>query len=184
MLAQATASSDNPTGNVTIVKREKESPPNINRGDMTITELEESQLSIDNESMTVTKFEENRSNINREAMAITDVDDSKGEMQHDTNVDNERNQGEMLVESDRQGVVFATSDRTNGEIRQETSTTGQGSGEGVLTYGDAANGKIPGIEGTEYTYEQDVEQNATNYEDYVQQSDQIEVWPPNIILFS
>ena len=210
LLAQATTSSGGPTTiNVSAIERGKESPKNVNLGDMTIVELGDSQVSIDHEAMAVNKskrginrgdvsiteleesqssigheatavrkLKESPSNINREAMAVLDVDDDEGETQndrmhfnqHDTNVDNEGHsfgdQQQTFGESDVQKVVL--NDRSSGKIQQELSTDGQAeSSGGMLVYDGVANGRIPDME----TYEiQDVDEDATNYED------QIEVW--------
>ena len=168
----------------TTVTKYKESQRGINRGDASITELEESQLSIGCEATAVTKLKESPSNINHEAMAIIDVDVDEGETQndrmhfnqHDTNVDNEGyncgDQRQTFAESDAQKVVL--NGKSNGKI-QEVSTDGQAeSSEGMLTYDGVANGTIPDME--MYGI-QDVDENATNYED------QIEVWLNMAIFF-
>lgn len=174
LLAQAIASSNSPTtASVTVIEGEKESPANVSQGDMTIIELGESQFSMDHESRTVAKSKEGQSTVNYESMAIADIDnDDEGEdgMHSNTSVDNSGDQQQAFAKSD--GVL---GDGSNGKIQQEMPPEGQGSSEGAIAYDGVADGRIPDMESTQYEYDIqdiDMEQNATNYENY---SDQIEV---------
>ena len=189
LLAQATAvnMSDSSTkGNIASSKREKGGQPNVNCGDMAVTELEDSQLSIKHDVMNGTKVEESCSKINPEAMATTDIDDNNGEKDkahlnhHGTDVGNTghtqtaRDQQQTFTQSDRQEMLVPT-EGGDGEIQQEKSTSER-----------RADGWVPGAASgytdsnmkdthdQQYMCEQHPQQlqNELNYEDY---NGQIEV---------
>lgn len=168
LLAQATTSSDSPTAtSVTVVEGEKESPANVNQGDITIIELGESQLSMDREAMTVTKpHKVSQRSKDRGDMTIRELEDSQLSIDHEATIAIKPKECQSTINHESMAIVgvddddgekdrmhsntsvrdqqqtFAKSDgvlddRSNGEIQQEMPPDGQGSSGGAIAYYDA-----------------------------------------------